>query len=278
MTKRVLVNGCSFTFGHGDTEDRYTGEVLPPKPWVWPTKLVKLFDQPVTIKNISKGGASNNRIVRTTIEGVKEYTPHAVIVQWTSPYRSEWYNELWETYFGLIPTGSIEDVATQSESTLKSFGTPNLWISADKLKQYGYESELYNNVTKASQYWQAYMLNYHEAMISFCKDVLLLQNFLDKRNIPYVFTSMSTACMLGRPIGGFDNVWEMIDGAPLPFLDCLKAEIDESKWTRYSFSHMMNDNIVSKEPYDPHPNDKGHELIAREMHKEIVKRGLLKDN
>ena len=29
MTKRVLVNGCSFTFGHGDTEDRYTGEVLP---------------------------------------------------------------------------------------------------------------------------------------------------------------------------------------------------------------------------------------------------------
>ena len=30
------------------------------------------------------------------------------------------------------------------------------------------------------------MLNYHEAMISFCKDVLLLQNFLDKRNIPYV--------------------------------------------------------------------------------------------
>ena len=28
MTKRVLVNGCSFTFGHGDTEDRYTGEVF----------------------------------------------------------------------------------------------------------------------------------------------------------------------------------------------------------------------------------------------------------
>ena len=38
MTKRVLVNGCSFTFGHGDKEDRYTGEVLPTKPWIWPTK------------------------------------------------------------------------------------------------------------------------------------------------------------------------------------------------------------------------------------------------
>ena len=55
-------------------------------------------------------------------------------------------------HFGLIPTGSIEDVATQSESTLKSFGTLTLDF-ADKLKQYGYESELYNNVTKASQYW-----------------------------------------------------------------------------------------------------------------------------
>ena len=40
---------------------------------------------------------------------------------------------------------------------------------------------------------------------------------------------------------------------------------------------MMNDNIVQR-TYGSQPNDKGHELIAREMHKEIVKRGLLKDN
>ena len=45
-------------------------------------KLEKLFR--CNDKNISIGGASNCRIVRTTIEGVKEYTPIAVIVQWTS--------------------------------------------------------------------------------------------------------------------------------------------------------------------------------------------------
>ena len=41
-------------------------------------------------------------------------------------YRSEWYNELWENYFGLISTGSIEDVATQSESTLNHLAHVNL--------------------------------------------------------------------------------------------------------------------------------------------------------
>ena len=50
MTKRVLVND-SFTFGHGDTEDRYIEKYS--KLGMAP-KLVKLFDLIVTIKNILK--------------------------------------------------------------------------------------------------------------------------------------------------------------------------------------------------------------------------------
>ena len=46
----------------------------------------------------------------------------------------------------------------------------------------------------------------------------------------------------------------------------------------FPFSAIIGDNIVSHDPWDPHPNDAGHELIAKELHKEIVKRELLKDN
>ena len=73
MIKNVLVNGCSFTYGHGDTEFADTGELMPPRDFVWPYKLEKLFTtQMVKTINVSKGGASNNRIVRTTLEGVEK--------------------------------------------------------------------------------------------------------------------------------------------------------------------------------------------------------------
>ena len=44
MTKKVLVNGCSFTHGHGEVQDVTTGETLPPKSYVWPFRLEELFD------------------------------------------------------------------------------------------------------------------------------------------------------------------------------------------------------------------------------------------
>ena len=78
MTKHVLVNGCSFTFGHGEIQYPETGEYMPPLPFVWPFELEKVLD--VKCTNISIGGASNNRIVRTTIESIEKEKPDAVIV------------------------------------------------------------------------------------------------------------------------------------------------------------------------------------------------------
>ena len=94
MIKNVLVNGCSFTFGHGDTEFAESGELMPPRDFVWPHQIKNLFKtQMINPINVSKGGASNNRISRTTLEGVEKHKPDVVIVQWTSPFRSEWYDE-----------------------------------------------------------------------------------------------------------------------------------------------------------------------------------------
>ena len=44
MTTNILVNGCSFTFGHGEVQYPDTGDYMPPKPWVWPFQLEKLED------------------------------------------------------------------------------------------------------------------------------------------------------------------------------------------------------------------------------------------
>ena len=273
MTKHVLVNGCSFTFGHGEIQYPETGEYMPPLPFVWPFELEKVLD--VKCTNISIGGASNNRIVRTTIESIEKEKPDAVIVQWTSPFRSEWYDEIWETFYSLVPH-NVTDDQKRSEGAVDMFGTPCVFIPIPKLKHYGMDSEYYKNLSKASQYYQAYMMNHTEAVIDFCKDVLLLQNYLEKRNIPFMFSGMSNVCMLGRKDG--PDFWSMLESLPIPYVAHLRNEIDSTRWTYYAFSKMMGPNIVSHDPWDPHPNNLGHELIARELHKEIIKKELLKDN
>jgi hypothetical protein len=91
-----------------------------------------------------------------------------------------------------------------------------------------------------------------------------------------MFSGMSNACMVGRKDG--PDFWSMLESLPIPYVAHLRNEIDSTKWTYYAFSKMMGPNIVSHDPWDPHPNNLGHELIARELHKEIIKKELLKDN
>ncbi len=277
MTTNILANGCSFTFGHGSIQYPDTGETMPPRTWVWPFALERR-DPNIKCNNISIGGASNNRILRTTIDSIEKETPDAVIVQWTSPFRSEWYDEFWETFYTLVP-GNVTDEMQRNIQALKMFGEPCVFIPVPKLKNYGPHTEYFEKVTTASQHYQAYIENHTNAIIDFCKDVLVLQSYLDKKKIPYLFSGMSNSCMLGRKDG--PDIWSILDWAnekPIDYIIQLRKEINPEKWTHYAFSRMMADNIVSKEPYDPHPNNLGHELIARELHKEIVRRDLLKDN
>ena len=286
MTKKVLVNGCSFTHGHGEVQDVTTGKTNPPQPYVWPFRLEELFDGKIEAINYGFGGGSNNRIARTTIEGVRKHNPDLVVIQWTSPFRYEFWNEEWNQYFGLVPTNSVRDDQTnRNTKALDEFGHPLVWIphegreaggNKEISKKFGYQTDYYKNVKKASQMYQAYLMNHHETMVNYCKDILLIQNFLSNKNIPFLFSSMSSICHMGRPTGGIDHVWNILSTKPNTFLIQLREMIDRRRWTMYPFSAMMAGHVVS--PDGMHPNDEGHRRIATELYKEIVNRELIEDN
>lgn len=65
----TLVNGCSFTSGH-ESE------------LAWPTLVPHCV-------NIAVAGASNDYIMRSTIQYVERYPIHQAIIAWTSPNRIE---------------------------------------------------------------------------------------------------------------------------------------------------------------------------------------------
>ena len=74
----LLTNGCSFTQGIYDNFEEYDA---------WPYQLGKLLGCDVV--NLAKGGGSNARIFRTTIEYLLENQPNYVAIAWTQTDRHE---------------------------------------------------------------------------------------------------------------------------------------------------------------------------------------------
>jgi hypothetical protein len=73
----LLTIGDSFTYG---TE-------LSNTEYAWPYQLAKRLD--MTCVNLAQPGASNDFIVRTTVNAIEEYNPLLLIVAFTTPNRFE---------------------------------------------------------------------------------------------------------------------------------------------------------------------------------------------
>ena len=58
---KLVANGCSFTYGHKDSENSMAPD------WVWPS-LFNDTKQFTSTINLAVEGASNDRVVRTSIE------------------------------------------------------------------------------------------------------------------------------------------------------------------------------------------------------------------
>ena len=74
----LMTNGCSFTQGIYDNF---------PECDAWPYQLGRLLGWDVF--NLAKGGGSNARIFRTTMEYLLENQPNYVAIAWTQTDRHE---------------------------------------------------------------------------------------------------------------------------------------------------------------------------------------------
>ena len=238
--KKLLVNGCSFTAGSG----KYGGE-NPVSSIVWSNHLNDKFN---TVTNLAKGGEGNDRIVRTTLEFCEhtDMSDYVAIIQWSSQFRTEYWNPEDNDWVNVVINNGM-----QENWTLDIPSDPN--SARKKLQTLAYDNEM------------KWVNSFNDYDIAYYNNVLVLQNFFENKQIPYMFTSMSRQDLIFPSFGR--KIYETM---PTTLELNLKKLIDKSKWTKESLSFYNMDNYISQE--DRHPNLKGNKLIAQALFKELMEK------
>lgn len=120
----------------------------------WPYQLCKLIPNSVDL-NFGFSGRSNDYIVRCLLSYYDTIKPDLVLIMYTYPTRKEYYTKF----------GGIEPYA------------PN--------QNWGYLKE--TNDGKQIQYLKTMLQNDNEDFINWYKNHLLITNFLENKNIPFVW-------------------------------------------------------------------------------------------
>lgn len=259
MTK-LFVNGCSFTAGNGAVHTA-DGNLAPPPDYVWANQLPG-FD---SVTNLAISGGSNDRILRTTMEyfNCRNATDYVAVIQWTSPLRFERYIPSCKAFAGFCNTAGVTLQQESSNETRFSFHMDNS-EHLEHLQNNG----MYDRLNDAASQLLMYGKSINDYQINFYKKVIIMQQYLDSKMIPYIFTSMSFANHLkpGQPYVGTDQ----IENTPTQYEVHLKNNITADKWTARPLTSYQERNYVSAD--DKHPNETGHKLIANSVYEELKHR------
>ena len=213
----LLANGCSHTAGaeieyllqgtcYEKAYPKYTAELLG---WSY--------------ENIADSGASQERIVRTTIDWVgrsyKKYknTEIFVVIMWSGPSRIEFYDDKLARYTQIVPNN---DVVYKQQFTNTQY-----------------------------VYYKSYIAiqNRQAQMIKWYNNIILMQSYLTSLNINYLFLNATETL----PITTTDNSKQFLH---------LAAQINYKK---YPWSHMQENsyfNVLKNRGFKPplHAPTGGH--------------------
>ena len=241
----LYVNGCSFTHGHRDFGGLDPMRPDSPPTWVWPSMLQPEFDKVV---NQAWRGTSNNRIVRRTIDFLSTITNPTdwwVVIQWTSPERSEWFdydNNCWYTqlYHRVVYDDmAIRDLEEQSRISRKGeIAVP--YVTDIRSDEHKILDLFYQTIT--------------------------LDTFLKAKGFNNVlYTCMSMNCSLDHNLKNYVN-----QSSPnINLFNQLQGLLDEDKFLK-PISVVTAGNEESAE--DGHPNIEGHRIFSRYILNEMEKR------
>ena len=241
----LYVNGCSFTHGHKDFGGLDPMRPDSPPTWVWPSMLQPEFDKVV---NQAWRGTSNNRIVRRTIDFLSTITNPTdwwVVIQWTSPERSEWFdydNNCWYTqlYHRVVYDDmAVRDLEEQSRISRKGeIAVP--YVTDIRSDEHKILDLFYQTIT--------------------------LDTFLKAKGFNNVlYTCMSMNCSLDHNLKKHVN-----QSSPnINLFNQLQGLLDEDKFLK-PISVVTAGNEESAE--DGHPNIEGHRIFSRYILNEMEKR------
>ena len=180
----LISGGDSFTFGNelGDCDG------LNPSIKTWSALLAKEFSMKYCCT--AWGGYSNASIARSVINACENFKKHdlAVAVMWSFPNRYE-FKFVYDTKQRMGKWGNINPWTTEKDDNviLNAFhnASNNIFKAQKKNIQNAQETgvaefaEVFTKHVAGTEYWEMYTTY---------KEIVFLQDWLEKRNIPYLFT------------------------------------------------------------------------------------------
>lgn len=234
---KLFANGCSFTHGHKDHGDNG----LSPE-WAWPNVMGKHFDDVV---NLGWTGSSNDRILRTTLDffdNVKDTENWIAVIQWSDCYsRAELYDEETDTFFGYMVSDNYAPILTHRDTT-KFITIPDRLFRMNELYQ------------KTASIRSVPRLEYR-----LLEQQVILSSYLQSRNIKFLYTAMSASGTVSK---SFRHPLTRL----LPNENILLP-----------MSHFVNPKTPTliESNSDFHPNNTGHQIIAKYIINELQQRNYL---
>ena len=267
MNKNFISGGCSFTFGH-ELSDDDNGRT--PSKQSWPNKLMRHMEG---IKHTdyehlctAKPGAGNSGIARRVFETVIDHKPEdigCVAVMWSFLSRYDWAmprhsyleNTRWAT---ITPWDTAEGQADVHKQLASSEPQQEVWKRRrETLKETGvsdFANALYKHAAN----------EYHETYLSW-KSIISLQNILEKKKIPYMFTLADNSLF-------YKEFEQRKDQDPL--MSALHKEIDITKWYFFGERCMGFNQWALMNEYQrgtTHPLDKAHQDAVQLMQQTFEK-------
>jgi hypothetical protein len=245
---RLIAGGDSFTYG-SELNDCHINDVEVVSHLTFPALIAEELELDYCC--VAKPGYSNNAIRRTVIdECERSHDIKLVMVMWSFPNRYEFrFGDTWEQISAWSTVTSIEEIK-------KSFVIDNpivLEHHANKLKRdqtlgiTDFAKSFYDHVG-SNKHWETY---------NFLSDVLILQQYLKSKNIPYLFTSVDET---------ISQAGNYVDGS----LSTLRSLIDIDSWGWFNNRGFYTWAKYMKFPFaTTHPKEQAHQEAAHIIYEHL---------
>ena len=246
MTKKMIVGGCSFTLGN-ELSDDVDGKTPSQNTWAW--RLAKMSGKDYICTAF--GGIGNSAIARRVFKSVSDNPDvSCVAVMWTFLSRYDWamprHKILEDSRWASISPWETNAGEEEAFRTLSG--------SQAQVEHLRHKNALFQDtgVKPFAEAIYKYAANqYHEAYLSW-KSIIWLQNILEKRKIPYMFSLADNSLFYDEltPLEEQDS-----------FMKALHSEVDFTKWFSFGERMMGFNQWAQLNEYErgtTHPLDRAH--------------------
>ena len=258
MTKNFIVGGCSFTYG-SELSDDDKGKQPSRKSWAYNLfQELPGWNNNLEFVSTAKPGSGNSGIARrvfNSVANIKEV--RGVVVMWSFNSRYDWamprHRELEDTRWATISPWdtSMRDDERHNALAGSEIQT-DLWNKRNDLM-------IETGVRPFAEAIYRYAANeYHETYLSW-KSIIWLQNILQKKKIPYLFT-LADNSLFYRDLDQHKKQDSL--------MTALHDEIDFGNWFTFGERMMGFNQWATLNDYEyatTHPLDQAHRDAVKLM-------------